>query len=91
MGKWFRLPGSQLVAEKRFAWHASRELLELYKRIQLEDPRPQHRVRGGQFMDAVFTPEPGQYCTPVYGLRARVSRENPAHYTWKQVGNKVGD
>ena len=39
IGKWFRLPGSQLVSEKRFAWHASRELLELYKRIQLEDPQ----------------------------------------------------
>ena len=39
MGKWFRLPGSQLVAEKLFAWHASRELLDLYKRIQLEEPQ----------------------------------------------------
>jgi hypothetical protein len=39
IGRWFRLPGLELVAEKRFAWHASRELLDLYKRIQLEEPQ----------------------------------------------------
>jgi hypothetical protein len=39
IGKWFQFPGSQLVAEKRFAWHASRELLDSYKRIQLEEPQ----------------------------------------------------
>jgi len=37
--KWLRLPGSELVAEKRFAGRASRELLELYNRIRLEEPQ----------------------------------------------------
>jgi len=39
IGKWLRLPGAELVAEKWFAWHASRELLDLYKRIQREEPQ----------------------------------------------------
>ena len=39
ISKWLRFPGSELVAEKRFAWQASRELLDLYKRIQIEEPQ----------------------------------------------------
>jgi hypothetical protein len=39
ISKWLRFPGSELVAEKRFASHASRELLDLYKRIQIEEPQ----------------------------------------------------
>jgi hypothetical protein len=37
--KWRRLPGAQLLAEKWFAWHASHELLGLFKRIQRDEPQ----------------------------------------------------
>ncbi len=37
--KWLRVPGSELMAEKRFAWHASRELLDLYNRVRREEPQ----------------------------------------------------
>jgi hypothetical protein len=38
IGKWLRLPGA-LLAERRFASQASRELLDLYTRIKLEEPQ----------------------------------------------------
>jgi hypothetical protein len=38
IGKWLRLPGA-LLAERRFASQASRELLDLYTRTKLEEPQ----------------------------------------------------
>ena len=38
IGKWLRLPGA-LLAERRFASQASRELLDLYTRAKLEEPQ----------------------------------------------------
>jgi hypothetical protein len=37
-GKWRRLPGSEWVIEKWFAWHESREMLALYHRVRSEEP-----------------------------------------------------
>ena len=37
-GRRLRLPGAAMVAEKWFAWRASRELLESYNRARAEEP-----------------------------------------------------
>ena len=38
-GKRLRLPGAAMVAEKWFAWRASREMLDSYKRARAEEPQ----------------------------------------------------
>jgi hypothetical protein len=38
-GRWLRIPGAQLLAEKWFAWHTSRALLEWYERVHRDEPQ----------------------------------------------------